>query len=213
MLKITEDRFRRQLKEYINRLCTVSDKLFLEEDKFESVFQLYRRYEGAIHQRIEDINEKEKHGIRIDRHKVATAFFCAILTAQPIGRKGGADKFFERTVNEQLALIFSVLFIIDIFNISAEPKDKMDAEIYGLFIKFPECHHSKYKNYKMNFIMLLDETQKELLNIDSEKFQPSSLFVISHLFFLIDVYSYERNRYCILDEGFAPDTDSTKNQP
>jgi arginyl-tRNA--protein-N-Asp/Glu arginylyltransferase len=208
MLKITEDRFRWQLKEDIKRLCALSDKLFLEEDKFESVFQLYRRYEDAIHQRIEESNEKEKNDIRMDKHKVATAFFCAILTAQPIGRKDGADKFYERTVNEQLALIFSASYIIDTFNISDETKDKMDAEIYGLFIKFPECQHSKYKDYVMNFIMLLDETQKELLNIDSEKFQPSSLFVISHLFFLIDVYSYQKNRCRILEGGLATDTNT-----
>jgi hypothetical protein len=137
MLETTEAHFRRKLKEDIKRLCDVSDKLFLEEDKFESVFQLYRRYRDSIHQCIEDI-----------------------------------------------------------------------AEIDGLFIKFPECQHSKYKDYITNFIMLLDETQKQFLNISSEKFQPSSLFVISHLFFLIDAYSYQKNRCLILESGFAPDTGS-----
>ena len=206
MLKTTEARFRRKLKEDILRLCAISDKLFLEEDKFEAVFQLYQRYREVIHDRIKQSCEKEKQVIKMDRHKIAAAFFCAILQARPIGRKGGADRFFERTVNEQLALIFSVLFIIDTFNISDEPKDKMDTEIYDLYIKFPECQHSKIKDYKTNFIMLLDETQKQLLDIDSEKFQPSSLFVISHLFFLIDAYSYQKNRCIILESGFVPET-------
>jgi len=208
MLEITEAHFRRKLKEDIKRLCAVSDKLFLEEGKFESVFQLYRRYRDIIHRRIEDINEKEKHDIRMDRHKVATAFFCAILKAKPIGKKNEADKFYERTINEQLAFIFSVSYIIDKFNISDEPKNKMDVEIDDLLIKFPECHHSKYKNYIPNFIMLFDETQKQFLNIDSDIFQPSSLFVISHLFFLIDAYSYQKNRCLILETGWAPDTAS-----
>ena len=206
MLETTEAHFRRKLKEDIIRLCDVSDKLFLKEDKFESIFQLYRRYRDIIHNHIRQSSEKKEQDIRMDRHKIAAAFFCAILKAEPIGRKAGADRFFERTVNEQLALIFSVLFIIDTFNISDEPKDEMDKEIYGLYIKFPECQHSEIKDYKTNFIMLLDEAQKQFLDIDSEKFQPSSLFVISHLFFLIDAYSYQKNRCLILESGFAPET-------
>jgi len=208
MLETTEARFRWKLKDDIKRLCDVSDKLFLEEDKFESVFQLYQRYRDVIHNCIKQSSKKEEQDIRMDRHKIATAFFCAILKAAPIGRKADADRFFERTVNEQLALIFSVLYIIDKFNISDEPKNKMDKEIYDLYIKFPECQHSEYKNYKTNFIMLIDEAQKQFLDIDSEKFQPSSLFVISHLFFLIDAYSYQKNRCLILEDGFAPPTDS-----
>ena len=84
----------------------------------------------------------------------------------------------------------------------------MDTEIYGLYIKFPECQHSEYKDYIANFIMLLDKTQKQFLDIDSDIFQPGSLFVISHLFFLIDAYSYQKNRCLILESGFAPDTGS-----
>jgi len=203
MNEATEARFRRKLKDDIIRLCDVSDKLFIEEDKFESIFRLYRRYRDIIHNCINQ-NSQEEYDIRMDRHKIAAAFFCAILKAKPIGRKVGADKFYERTVNEQLALIFSVLYIIDTFNISDTPKDKMDTEIYGLEIKFPECQHSEIKDYKTNFIMLIDETQKQFLDIDSENFQSSSLFVLSHLFFLIDAYSYQKNRCLILESGFAP---------
>jgi len=206
MLEITETRFRRKLKDDIIRLCDASDMLFLEEDKFEFVFQLFRRYRDIIHNYIKQSSKKEEQDIRMDRHKVATAFFCAILKAAPIGKKAGADKFYERTINEQLALIFSVSYIIDTFNISDTPKDKMDTEIYGQNIKFPECQHSEYKDYITNFIMLLDDIQKQFLDIESEKFQPSSLFVISHLFFLIDVYSYQKNRCLILESGWAPDT-------
>jgi len=204
MNEATEARFRRKLKDDITRLCDVSDNLFMEEDKFESIFQLYQRYKDVIHNCISQ-SSQEGHDIRMDRHKIATAFFCAILKAEPIGRKVGADKFFERTVNEQLALIFSVLYIIDKFNISDKPKDKMDKEIYDLEIQFPECQHSEIKDYKTNFIMLIDETQKQFLDIDSENFQSSSLFVLSHLFFLIDAYSYQKNRCRILESGFAPE--------
>jgi len=208
MKETTEARFRQKLKVDIKRLCDVSDKLFLEENKFESIFQLYRRYRDVIHDCISQSSKNEEHDIRMDRHKIAAAFFCAILKAEPIGRKAGADKFYERTVNEQLALIFSVLYVIDTFNISDTPKDKMDTEIYDLYIKFPECQHSEIKDYMTNFIMLIDEAQKQFLDIDSDKFQPSSLFIISHLFFLIDAYSYQKNRCLVLESDFAPETGS-----
>jgi len=204
MNETTEARFRRKLKDDITRLCDVSDKLFLDKNKFESIFQLYRRYRDVIHDCISQNNQNEEHDIRMDRHKIAAAFFCAIMKAEPIGRKADADKFYEITVNEQLALIFSVLYVIDTFNISDTPKNKMDTEIYGLYIKFPECQHSEIKDYITNFIMLIDESQKQFLDIDSDKFQSSSLFIISHLFFLIDAYSYQKNRCLILEDGFAP---------
>jgi hypothetical protein len=182
MLKDTEDRFRRKLLEDINRICELDDNLFLENDKFESVFGFYQRYRDVIHGCINQGGKKAEQNVRMDRHKIATAFFCAILKAKPIGKKADATKFFDRTANEQLALIFSVLFIIDTFNVSDHHESKLDEEIFGLPIIFPECSHSEIKDYKVNFIMLIDETQRQFLDIDSKNFQPSSLFVISDLF-------------------------------
>jgi hypothetical protein len=200
MLKTTEERFRRKLREDINRLCELDENLFLDENKFDSIFGLYNRYRDVIH----DCMKKDNKNVKMDRHKIAAAFFCAILKAKPIGKKPDAAKFLERTVNEQLALIFSLLYVIDTFNISDKHKTKMDREIYELYIKLPECLHSEVKDYMTNFIMLIDETQRQFLDIDSENFQSSSLFIVSHIFFLIDVFSYEKNRNLIIENGFAP---------
>jgi hypothetical protein len=203
MLKSTEERFRRKLLEDIDSICKFDDKLFLEEDKFESIFELYQRYRDVIHGCINQGSKKAEQDVRMDRHKIATAFFFFFLKARPIGKKADATKFLERTVNEQLALIFSVLFVIDTFNVSDHHEFKVDEEIFGLPIIFPECSHSEIKDYKVNFIMLIDETQQQLLDIDSDKFQASSLFVISHLFFLLDAFSYEKNYNIVKESGFA----------
>ena len=194
VLKETENRFRRKLLEDINRLCEASDGLFLEETKIDLIFTLYQRYKAEFHNYMNERNKNAGPIIRMDRHKIAAAFFCAILKAMPIGKKSGFDSFIERTANEQLALIFSVLYIIDKFNISDTHKTKIDKEIYDLTIKFPECIHSDIKDYKVNFIMLfIDSAQRQILDIDSDKFQPGLLFILSHLFFILDVYSYQKN--------------------
>jgi len=203
----TKARFRKKLLADIDSLCKVSDELFLKEDGLDRIFEQYQRYRAVIHEKINLNSEKEAP--KMDRHKIAAAFFCAILKAEPIGKTPNADKFFERTVNEQLALIFSVLYVIDTFNVSNKNNTKMDKAVYELYIKLPECLQSEMKDYTTNFIMLFDEEQKEILDIDSEKFKPGSLFIISHIFFLLDSYSYEKNRCLIMDSGFTPSRETT----
>ncbi|MDR0301934.1 MAG: hypothetical protein LBI04_06450 [Treponema sp.] len=200
MKKETEERFQKRLLIDINRLCELDNKLYHDKDKFERIFEYYNRYRTVIHNRIEQGCEEKKELIRMDRHKVAAAFFCAILRANPIGKKPDADKFFERTINIQLALIFSAKYVIDLFNISDPNNSELEKKIFSRMFKFPKCKNSKSKNYLTNFIMLIEDIQKNSLDIDSDKFQPNLLFVISHLFFLLDAYSYQEN-YCLTIES------------
>jgi len=189
----TKEKFQKKLLKDINRLCGISDKLYYDEDGFKHIFEYYEQYRIIIHKRIEQCNEEEKEQIRMDRHKVAAAFFCAILKASPIGQKTDACKFLERTINVQLALIFSVQYVIDLFNVSDVNNSELDKKIFSRMFKLPKCKKSKSKNYITNFIMLIEDIQKESLDYEIENFQPKLLFVISHLFFLLDVYSYQEN--------------------
>jgi len=198
--KRTEALFRERLLKDINRLCQVSDMLYPDNSKLELVFQLYYRYRAVIHDRIEQDGKERIEPIRMDRHKVATAFFCAILKASPIMKKPGANKFLERTINIQLALLFSTLFIIDLFNISDKNNSEMDKKIFSRIFKLPICKQSDSKSYITNFIMIVDDVLAVHLNIDSESFKPDLLFVVSHLFFILDAYSYQENR-CITMES------------
>jgi len=204
MLNVTEEHFRNKLLRDINRLCSVCDNLSFEKDKLDDIFILYKRYRDIIHSYLEQGSNEYKDVIKMDRHKVAAAFFCSIIKAKPIARKTAGIKFFERTANEQLALMFSVLYIIDLFNISDSQNTEVDKEVYNLPFRYPKCQHSKSKSYKINFLMLIDETQKRLLDIDSNEFKPSSLFSISHLFFLLDAYSYQENLCLLTDSDFIP---------
>jgi len=196
----TEARLRERLLKDINRLCQVSDTIYLENTRLECVFQLYIRYRAVIHERIEQSNKTEGESIRMDRHKVAAAFFCAIIKASPIVKKPGANKFLERTINIQLALLFSTLYVIDLFNISDKDNSKTDKRIFSRIFKLPICKQSESKSYITNFIMIIDNILAPYLDIDSESFKPDMLFVVSHLFFILDAYSYQENR-CITIES------------
>jgi len=198
----TKKRFQNRLLTDINRLCKISDKLSINKDKFDLVFDNYQRYRSLIHDRIEQGSDEKKEIVRMDRHKVASAFFCAILKASPIEKKLDANKFFERTANIQLALLFCSFYIIDVFNISDKNNSELDKLIYSRIFKLPKCKQSNSKDYITNFIMLVEDIQIQSLDIDSSKFQPNFLFVLSHLFFLLDVYSYQEN-FCITLEANA----------
>jgi hypothetical protein len=100
MLEETEKRFRNKLKEDIEGICAVSDNLFMENDKFDLVFSLYKRYRDIIHSYMNQGKITDENDIKMDRHKIAAAFFCAILKAKPIGRKPDGTRFLERTANE-----------------------------------------------------------------------------------------------------------------
>jgi hypothetical protein len=198
--KETEERFQKRLSVDINRLCELSDVLYFDKNVYEHIFEYYNRYRSVIHSCIEQGSEEEKETIRMDRHKVAAAFFCAILKVSPIKKKHDANRFFERTVNIQLALIFSVQYVIDLFNISDPSNSEFDKKIFSRIFKLPKCKNSKSKNYLTNFIMLVEDIQKDNLDIESGNFKPNLLFVISHLFFLLDAYSYQEN-YCLTIES------------
>ena len=51
--------------------------------------------------------------------------------------------------------------------------------------------------------MLIEDIQIQSLDIDSDRFQPKFLFVISHLFFLLDVYSYQENYRITLESEYG----------
>jgi len=189
----TKGKFQKKLLKDINRLCGISDKLYCNEDGFNHILDYYEGYRILIHKRIEQYNEEEKENIKMDRHKVAAAFFCAILKASPISKKQDACKFLERTINIQLALIFSTRYVIDTFNVSDSTNSEFDKIVFSRDFKFPKCKKSKSEDYLTNFIMIIEEIKKESLDNDNEKFKPELLFVISHLFFLLDSYSYKEN--------------------
>ena len=108
--------------------------------------------------------------------------------------------FLENTANEQLGLIFGI-YIIDRFNISKTDVTALDKEIYGLPIKLPVCGNNNDDEYTTHFTKLVfDKRVKENLDFERPTFNITLLFFISHIFFLIDSFSYYKNLSILGDE-------------
>ena len=188
----------KKLDQFINFLCKkdASNKLQLDNKKFDLIMPYYYEYRERIHDSMNitvQPNDKEK---KMDRHKVATAFFCSVMKAKPIKyiRTGTNPSFLERTVNEQLGFAFG-LFIIDRFNKSKKAVPALDLEIFGLTFKLPECTGSHEKNYTANFTRLFKNDKiKDHLDFQHPSFDIDVLFLVSHIFFLIDSSSYYNNK-------------------
>jgi hypothetical protein len=195
MNKVTEAKFRQKLEGYINYLKSNSADLYLDVNKFDLVFSYYGEYEKRIIDSMRRrTNLDTKKDTRMDRHKVAAAFLCAIITARPIGYKmaGKMPSFIEKTANEQLGLVFG-LYIIEIFNSSNREASAVDKEVYGLKPALPECKGDDY-DYTIHFTRLInDEKTKKYLDYREPDFNIDLVFFLSHIFFLLDSFSYYKN--------------------
>jgi hypothetical protein len=197
MLKITEENFRLILEKLINSMCGQSKnkKLYFDKNKFELIFKYYNEYRERIHNSMRLSIHPGKKDIKMDRHKIATAFLCSILKAKPIGyNTGGAlATFFERTANEQLGLNFGI-HIIRLFNVSNNEVSAEEKDVYALPLLLPEIKNNNDDEYPTHFIKLIyDEKTKESLDFENSNFNITLLFYLSHIFFLIDSCSYYRN--------------------
>ena len=191
MNNYTQEKFGKRIKQFIDHICNKSkeNRLYFDEDKFKLVFSYYEEYRSRIHDFMHISSKK------MDRHKVATAFFCSIIKAKPIGynRVGSMPNFVERTANEHLGFIFG-LDIIYRFNFSNTNVSALDKEIYGLSIKLPECKNNNDDEYTTHFIKLVyDKKVKDKLDFRHQEFSIFLLFFMSHIFFLIDSFSYYKN--------------------
>jgi hypothetical protein len=196
MLEITEEKFSQKLRNQIHDLCEKSKKLYLDEDKFKSVFKYYKEYNARFHEAM------SKKGTKIDRHKIAAAFLCSIIKAKPIGYNtdGIIPAYLEKTVNEQLGFLFGI-YVIDTFNNSEEDAAPLDKEIYLQRIQFPDCKKDDEKGYINHFTKLFnDEKVRKELDFEDSSFNINLLFYLSHIFFLIDSFSYYKNAFDLKDK-------------
>jgi len=206
MTEATKDVFHEKLKSLIITLCDKSKSLRFDEDgnKLELVFSYYEVYRNAIHEFMDTGKSSiPPKSTKMDRHKIAVAFLCAIIKARPIEciADNTNSSFLERTANEQLGFIFG-LYIIELFNISDEKVSALESEIYELPIRLPECKHNMDKDYILHFTkLILDSNTRECLDFERPNFNINLLFFLSHIFFFIDSFSYYKNYYDLDDDA------------
>ncbi|MCM1060936.1 MAG: hypothetical protein NC452_11685 [Eubacterium sp.] len=130
---------------------------------------------------------------KIDRHKVAACYICAILKANPVkikNKESDEEKFFvvieQFAITVGLSILRSFIVCDQDKNDSAKPNEilKKDKEIFGNGFSFPitgiETNHGEYHN---NFAVELYFTKKE---------GNYNILSLSHSLYLLEMYNRQR---------------------
>jgi len=135
---------------------------------------------------------------KLDRHKMAAAYFCAVLKVKPIDfnkeKMPNTPKTFrEKNANEFCAFFFGLQILQIIVNGRAKTAKINDEEkiICSKPFEAPKVHNSTYTDW---FIKLIEDMEKHFDNSKKKSFIEKLIFFISHIYFMIENYSNQYYR-------------------
>jgi len=191
----------REYKDHLRRLADIAIKnnssnppLEIFDDAIDRVFDYYYEYEKIMKLCMKPGNE-------LDQHKMAAAFFCAVIKARPIAsvyRKNNKTQDDdiennEREANSECAYKFGKQMIQDHFyylsTIAKTPEEKI---IYDNEIAEPETR--KNDLYEQWFYKIITYRAAFHLDFESKHFEQEAVFFVSHIYFMIEKYSYYYNK-------------------
>jgi len=172
----------------MDKIIALSKRLKVIEGKADEVFVHNEEYEKILWGKM-----KRKAGDYLDHHKIAAALCCSVMKARPIyytpDNTGDATRL-EDKANEYCAFILGLQVVEDFSeanvkgNISTKDKD-----IYKNNIMLPNTKNAAY--YRDYFEDLLSLDAFKRFDYKDSKFGESLIFIIAHIYFLIDSYSYQ----------------------
>jgi len=170
----------------MDKIITESKRLKIIRGKEDEVFAHYDEYEkilwGKMIKKVDDY---------LDHHKVAAALCCSVMKARPIyytPDKTGKATHFEEKANEYCAFILGLQVVENFWEAkSKENIPAKDKDIYNNNIMLPLTNkESCYEDY---FEDLLSLDAFKRFDYEDSKFGESLIFIIAHIYFLIDSYS------------------------
>jgi hypothetical protein len=189
----------KRLRGIMEFVASKSPRILPIYEKITDVFKEYEKYKLIIHKRMGKIGQPDEKKL-MDQHKIAAAFLCSILRVKPMGfmpdRTIQGIDYIEDTCNEQVGFMFG-LYLLELFNRNMTDTTAENKLAYQLPIELPRCEED---DYIVHFIKLLDTDFQSHLFVEHKNFQENLLFYLSHIFFLIDSYSYEAARSKVLSE-------------
>jgi hypothetical protein len=180
------DAYKTRLKEIMHRFVPKSPNLQPQEGKVDEVFQVYNKYEEAM-LGLMQIKDEE-----LDRHKIAAALCCSVLKVRPINPGAHPTTTIEKSANELCAFLLGLQVIEDWWHDQTR-KDipAWEKAIYSHPVQLPKTTISK-TGYLDIFANLVKEKTFKHLDIDNtEGFEVRLVFLISHIYFMIENYSFE----------------------
>ena len=199
----TIEKYKAMCKETIKELGRKSHRLVADYGKIEQIFEYYEKYRIIIHRNMDSKDLRTKENELMDGHKIAAAFCCSFLKARPLSYvldgSGVPPNFGEKWVNQHGAFLFGLQIVQDFWadkgNESGVSAD--DKEIYNTLIRFPKTATDGYLNW---FIKLISNGLEEYFDFEKGKFEERLIFYISHIYFMLESYSYELQRANLLEK-------------
>jgi len=189
----------RKIADFFKEKYNSSLPLCVVNEAIDKAFMYFFKYEEKMKSCMETSKTSSKMDNVLDRHKIAAAFFCSIIKAKPLdyvphkaaalkGRKR-SDIELKKQANKECAYVFGLQIIQDFLNEksinSVSPDEK---KIYNNKIRLPEPHDDTYSQWFLKLI-----TDRVIIHLDykSKHFEEESVFFISHLYYMMESYSYQ----------------------
>jgi len=194
--------YKDRCREVIRGIVSNSHRIGAVYEKIDNIFNYYEKYRTIIHRNMPYRDPIIKTDPLMDNHKIAAAFFCSFLKARPLtyipDDSGTGPTYMELRANEHGAFLFGLQVVQDFwadkFHESVSPYDK---EIYRKEITFPQTTDGDH--YIHWFIKLVIDGVDRYFDYQAEKFQEKFIFYISHIYFLIESYSYQYHKAKLLE--------------
>lgn len=162
-------------------ICSISTSLHFtdSEENKEKFFSLYSEYKDKLKDEI-FYDVEDQNNAKLDSHKLASILYAITIKCKFI-QTDKKDKYLliEKTANEQAGVMLG-LHLIAMF---CSTKRKL----YNL-IELPKCNYGG--SYLAHLLKLLS-MDAEQFDIDKEPFDSKHLSYLSHIFFLLEKYTFK----------------------
>jgi hypothetical protein len=167
-----------------------NNRLKADKDKIEEVFVHLKKYMDIMRKAKAKgkKNLKQKEDDVLDRFNIATALCCAVLKAGPIVFKKKSDTPqtpTEESANELSAFLLGLQAIQNDWNAKPKGKTVSNKKIEG---PKPTDLDTTYQDW---FVKLFKEGAFAHFDYEDKLFEETLLFFISHIYFLIESYSFQ----------------------
>lgn len=196
MTNETEDIYKTHLKNTIDMIAKKSIRLRPQYEKIDDVFCYYKKYKTIIQKNMREKDDVLTEDDFMDHHKIAAALCCSVLKAKPIKfimeDSGKEPEFIEKYANEQCAYLLGLQAIqhFRTEKINESGKDERDKK-QNIYVRTPKPYDEDNNTYIDWFAKLIRKETFEHLDYESNKFEETLMFYISHIFFLIESYTFQ----------------------
>ena len=197
--------YKEKCRHVIEKLSLESSRVVPDYTKIDEIFTHYDKYNSLIKRNMVRKDSFTRTDPIIDNHKIAAAFFCSFLKARPLSyvpdSSGVPLSFAEERANEQGAFLFGLQVVQDFwadkFFDSVVAEDK---EIYRNLIRLPKTDTDTYIHW---FIKLVINGIEQYFDYKSDKFEEKFIFFISHIYSILDSYSYQHHKVKLYEKHIA----------